>query len=225
MSRSPHARWSLPALVLGLLAALSHAGGDSPAWSKFLPDGAFQELKSRAVATIQSQADRKRKEIEYHLLMGYGYASEMKQGTVRLAAPDDLGEMMNLLRDKAKNGEGIAEALQYNGKLKKQNGIESLIGALAGKALSDDNAAKTSKELELLAYRVAVFGAVTHDNPPTDKIGKDAVAGWRKLSLEMRDAAVALAEAAEKKNIAGIQSASTRLQNNCTQCHRDYRKQ
>jgi hypothetical protein len=130
--------------------------------------------------------------------------------------------MMNLFRNKAKGGEGTAPELQYNGKLKKQDGIEALLGALASKQLTAENTAKTAKELELLSYRIAVFGAITHDNPPADK--KASLAGWRKLSLEMRDSALALAEAADKENTAGIQAAATRLESTCTQCHRDFRK-
>ncbi len=224
MSRTTHARRVLPALTLGLVAALGYAGGAGSAWKPFLPAGVSEELKGRAAQTIKT-AEGKRKEIEMAIAQGYDRAAGKSEGEVRLAAPDDLGEMMNLLRDKAKGGEGTAMELQYNGKLKKTNGIESLIGALAQKPLSEDNAAKTSKELELLAYRVAVFGAITHDNPPAGKIAKDALPGWRKLSLEMRDIAVNLAGAAAKKDVPGIQMASERLQNNCTQCHREYRKQ
>jgi hypothetical protein len=231
MSGTTYAQRALAALVLGLVASLAGAGaGVNSAWKSFLPSGAYQELKGRSARTIDSikgnaEKDRKRKEVEGYLLQGYeraaSKAAEKNGSALRLAVGEDLGEMMNLLRDQAKGGEGIAADLQYNGKLKKQNGIESLIGALAQKALTADNATKTAKELELLAYRVAVMGAITHDNPPADK--KDAQPAWRKMSLEMRDASLALAESAEKKDSASIQMASERLQNTCTQCHRKFR--
>jgi hypothetical protein len=217
MSRMMHGHRALPALALGLVAGLSYAGG-AAAWKPFLPAGVQQELKSRGEQALAGAKDAKRKEVEKAILQGYERANK-GGGELKLAAPEDLGEMMNLLRLKAKGGEGTAEVLQYNGKLKKQDGIEALIGALGSKQLDEDKAAKTSKELELLAYRVAVMGAITHDNPPA----KDKLAGWHKLSLEMRDAAVALAEAAAKKDTGDIQKSSARLEASCTKCHRDYR--
>lgn len=220
MSRTTLARWAAAAVVVGALAVSVGQGGDkSGAWKPFVPAAAAAELKARSARAAE---DAKRKEVEGILQQGYERAS--KGGGALKLGPQDLGEMMNLLRTKAKGGEGTAPELQYNAKLKNQNGIEPLIGALAQKQLTDDNAAKTSKELELLAYRIAVMGAITHDNPPSERVAKDSVPGWQKSALEMRDAAVALAEAANKKDAAGIQKASTRLENTCTQCHRDYRK-
>lgn len=204
------------------LVSLGQAGGDkSGAWKAYLPAATAQELKTRSARA--SAEEPKRKDVEANMQQGYELASK-GGGTLQLKSREDLGDMMNLLRTKAKGGEGTAPELQYNAKLKNQNGIEPLIGALASKALTDDNVGKTAKELELLAYRIAVMGSITHDNPPADRIAKDSVPGWQALSLQMRDAAVALAEGAHKKDAAAIQKASTRLESTCTQCHRDYRK-
>jgi len=223
MSRTTHLPRALAALVLGLAAAVGYAGGES-AWKPFLPAEAQQELKARSIRTMEgikgsAEQDKARKMVEYALVQGYQRAAA-GGAELKLRSPQDLGEMMNLLRNKAKGGEGTAPELQYNAKLKKQDGIESLIGALSSKQPKADDVAKMGKELELLAYRVAVMGAITHDNPP----GKDKLPEWRKLSLEMRDSAVALAEAAAKKSPADIQKASSRLENSCTQCHREFRK-
>jgi hypothetical protein len=223
MSRTTFSRRALPALALAaLLVSLGQAGGDKGgAWKAYLPAAAQQELKARAQKAVEM--DPKRKEVEAFMVKGYELANK-GGASLKLGAPSDLADMMNLLRIKAKGGEGTAEALQYNAKLKNLNNIEALIGALATKQLTDDNVAKTSKELELLAYRLAVMGSITHDNAPSDRVAKDQVVGWQKLSLDMRDASVALAQAASKKDAAGVQKASTRLEASCTQCHRDYRK-
>src|SRR5205823_2757840 len=118
------------------------------------------------------------------------------------------------LRPRAKGGEGLPTELQYNPKLKGTNGIEDLVNALAAKKLTDANVGKVSKELPLVAYRVAVIGAITHDYGPTQE-GKGQPGQWQKLSLAMRDSAVALADAAGKKDGAGILAASTKLEASC----------
>jgi hypothetical protein len=126
----------------------------------------------------------------------------------------ELQWMMEAFRGKAKGGEGIHPDLQYQVKLKNLNGIEAFIGALSGKKLSDENLAKVEKELPNLAYRVAVIGAITHEFAPDKNSGQ-----WRELSLQMRDASIAMAEAAGKKNAEGIWKAAQSLENSCTQCH------
>jgi cytochrome c556 len=135
------------------------------------------------------------------------------------AGTPSLEDVMEIFRNRAKGGEGIHADLQYHPKLKNTNGIEALIGALSSKKLSDENAEKVAKELPLLAYRVAVVGAVTHEMAP-----EKGTAQWRELAGQMRDASVALAEAAGKKNVEGIQKAATTLEDSCTKCHTAFRK-
>lgn len=136
---------------------------------------------------------------------------DVKDWKVRLP---DVDETMLLFKNKAKGGEGIHADLQYLPKLANLNGIEALIGALSAKKLSEANLTKVSKELPLLGYRLAVFGSVTHEIAPEK--GK---AQWRELSQKMRDASLALADAAHKKNADGIVTAATSLESTCTQCH------
>jgi cytochrome c556 len=135
------------------------------------------------------------------------------------AGASSLDVLMEIFRNKSKGGEGIPADLQYHPKLKNTNGVEALIGALSSKKLSDENAEKVSKELPLLAYRVAVVGAVTHEMAP-----EKGAAQWRELASQMRDASVALAEAAGKKNADGIQKAATTLEDSCTKCHGAFKK-
>lgn len=122
--------------------------------------------------------------------------------------------LMKTMFTKAKGGEGIHPDLHYLPKLKNLNGIEALIGALANKKLSDENLAKVSKELPLLAYRVAVLGALTHEFTPKKDIEK-----WRDYSLTMRDASIALAEASAKKDAEGILKTALAIESSCIDCH------
>jgi hypothetical protein len=131
----------------------------------------------------------------------------------------EITDLMEIFRGKSKGGEGISADLQYHPKLKNLNGIESLIGTLAAKKLSDENLAKVAKELPNLAYRVAVVASLTHEYAPEKDTAK-----WRELSIQMRDASVALARAAHKKNGDGVMQSALALENSCTQCHRDFKK-
>ncbi|MBI1830576.1 MAG: cytochrome c [Planctomycetes bacterium] len=129
-----------------------------------------------------------------------------------------LDDLMEIFRNKAKGGEGIHLELQYHPKLKNTNGIESFLGALSAKKLSDENMDKVAKELPILAYRVAVVGAITNEYAPEKEAPK-----WRELSIQMRDASLALADAAKKKNADGIHKAAASLENSCTECHRAFK--
>ncbi len=138
-------------------------------------------------------------------------AKELKDPKLSL---QELPDMMEIFRNKSKGGEGLHADLQYSPQLKNLNGIEALIGALAKKKLSDDNLAKVSKELPTLAYRIAVVSALTHEFAPAKGAGE-----WRAMSIQMRDASIALADAAQKKNGADVLKAATSLESTCTQCH------
>jgi hypothetical protein len=165
------------------------------------------------------QAARAVKEKDLTLLKEFGKLSkggvlapvDVKLLKARMPAIEDL---MEIFRNKSKGGEGLPAELQYQAKLKNLNGIEALIGALGAKKLNDENLEKVSKELPLLAYRVAVVGVLTHESAPEKNAGQ-----WRDLSLKMRDASIALADAAQKKNGEGIVQSAVSLENTCTQCH------
>jgi hypothetical protein len=135
----------------------------------------------------------------------------------------DINDVMILLATKARMGEGIHADLQYNDKMKKQNGIEALINALAAKKLTDANLAKMSKELELLGYRVATMGALTlRRGPPDKKKGVDDRL-WDEQAVAMRDAAIEWAHGAGKKDGPTILEACKRLENTCVECHSKFK--
>jgi hypothetical protein len=131
----------------------------------------------------------------------------------------ELNWLMETFRGKTKGGEGLHVELQYQPKLKNLNGTEAFLGAIAGKKLSGENLDKIAKELPNFAYRVAVIGSITHEFPPEKNAAK-----WRALSNQMRDASIALADAAKKKNADGVFKAAQALENSCTLCHMEFRK-
>lgn len=137
--------------------------------------------------------------------------AEVKDWTSVLRATEP---MMKMFLSNAKGGEGIHADLQYHPSLKNLNGIEALISKLATKKLSDDNLAKVEKELPNLGYRLAVVASITHEFTPKKEVEK-----WRDLSRDMRDASIAMAESASKKNGDGVLKAAMALENSCVECH------
>jgi cytochrome c556 len=55
---------------------------------------------------------------------------------------------------------------------------------------------------------------LTHESAPQKNAGQ-----WRALSLTMRDSAMELANASQKKNAGGILKAAVSLETSCTRCH------
>jgi hypothetical protein len=145
---------------------------------------------------------------------GSTVASAPKAPADNKAINVELASLMVIFRSKAKGGEGIYADLQYQPKLKNQNGIEALLSALAAKKITDDNLAKIAKELPNFAYRMAVVASITHGKAPDKK-----AAEWHDLSIKMRDTSIALAEAAQKKNTSGVFKAAQALESSCIDCH------
>jgi hypothetical protein len=234
MNRFPISVFVVAAIVLSLLITASPAGDKESPWKRFLPEDVFRVLSERSFKTMDEASKAKNKaklDVEAAIQRGYTLSVDRKAGNPKKGNPETEAElkaelkrkeffadMMKIYRNKAKGGEGIHDELQYQPKLKNQNGIESLIGALAAKKLSDDNLAKVEKELPLLSYRIAVTASLTQYAAPEK--GKER---WNALAVEMRESALALAESAHKKNADGILMAADALQNSCTQCHREFK--
>jgi len=133
-------------------------------------------------------------------------------------------DLMDHFRTKDKGGDGIHADLQSNIRLKgTQNGIEEKLRALGMKELAAAGMKKEAKELELLAYRTAVVSSLTYYFAPAMKVGKKDPDEWRTLSLQSRDAAVGLAQAAKKGDTAAVFKASNSLNSACNQCHSTFR--
>jgi hypothetical protein len=132
----------------------------------------------------------------------------------------DLADLMEHFKTQKKGGEGIHEKLQSNIPLKGTlNGIEEKLRVLVRRKLTDANMKKEADELALLGYRAAVVGELTYYYPQ-----KKNAKEWQELSLEMRDAGIALAEAAKTRDSEAVLKAGNNLNSSCNRCHSEFRK-
>jgi hypothetical protein len=177
-------------------------------------DDAFAKLRGAAFDAVAAARKNDRKKLADFSKAAQSASmapADVKDWTKVLHATEP---MMKMFLSKAKGGEGIHADLQYHPSLKNTNGIEALIGKLAAKKLSDDNLTRVEKELPYLGYRIAVVGAITHEFTPKKDVEK-----WRDFARDMRDASIALADSARKKNAEGILKAASALENTCVECH------
>jgi cytochrome c556 len=225
------------AFILFSLVVGASPGGDKAApWKPFLPEDAHGVLAMRsmtAVAEAGKAGNKERAEVEEAISAGYVLSVERKSGELKESARQDeiakirgkmqrkeiFVEMMETFRNRTKQRvDGIHADLQYQPKLKNQNSIEALIGALATKKLSEENLAKVEKELPLLSYRIAVMANLSQHAAPAKDTER-----WIKLASDMRDSAISLAKAATKKDANGIFKAADALQDSCINCHREFK--
>jgi hypothetical protein len=131
--------------------------------------------------------------------------------------------VMEHFEPKAKGGDGIHPSLMSNIKLKGAlNSIEEKIRALGNKPIA--NVEKEAAELELLGYRSAAAAELIYLFAPAQKAKKGGTPeDWRQASVEMREAGVALAEAAKKKDGQAIFKAGGALNGACNRCHSDFK--
>jgi hypothetical protein len=135
---------------------------------------------------------------------------------------EDQGDVMQPFKVLPKGGDGIPSALQTSPKVKgKLNGIEEKIRVLANTRppTMKRNIAKEAAELALLADKVAVIGQLNYYYAPEKKEGKKDPEDWKQWSVEMRDAALKLAEAVRKRNADAVLQASQKLNGSCVRCH------
>lgn len=139
----------------------------------------------------------------------------------------EMEDLMHLFVLRSKKGLGVgtkAGAVM-------PDGIEKKIEALSDKALTAKQLDEEAKGLEEMGYQVAalaeVAALVPWDNDAMEPLkkdkGKKKLKDWEKWSMDMRDASLALAEAAQKKNIDGVKSAADRANTACTRCHDVFR--
>src|SRR5207249_175972 len=83
----------------------------------------------------------------------------------------------------------------------KENGVEELISELDKKKLTPANLSKGKEELILMAYKAAVHGVITHDYAPARPVKGKAPKLWLEHSVQMRDAAIDLADAVRKGDV------------------------
>ena len=224
-------------ILFSLVVGTSPGGDKAASWKPFLPEGAHEVLAKRsmtAIAEAGKVGNKERTEVEEAIIVGYVLSVERNSGELKESMRQEeiakirgkmqrkelFVEMMETFRNRTKQRvDGIHADLQYQPKLKNQNSIEALIGALAAKKLSEDNLGKVEKELPLLSYRIAVMANVSQYAVPATKDPER----WIKLASDMRESALALAKAAKKKDANGIFKAADTLQESCINCHREFK--
>jgi hypothetical protein len=133
---------------------------------------------------------------------------------------DDEADVMLPFKVVSKGGDGLSKNLQTNQKLKGAlNGIEEKIRQLGGKKLPANRIDVEAKDLVLLAYKIAAIANLTHAWAPKNDNGKKKRQDWLDWSQEMRQHALDLAQAARKKDAAGVNEMAQKLNSNCNNCH------
>jgi hypothetical protein len=201
-------------LGAALIAALTLSGTDK---------GSAEDLSGVRERAIRLAQALTKSTIPQAKMLAGDLLKQKPDLTKKLSIPWDTlltsAELMDHLRPKAKGGDGMHPDLQSNVKLKGAlNGIEEKVRALGMKELNETGMKKEAKEMELMAYRIAVVGALTYNFAPP-KAGKKDPVLWREYSLKMRDGGVELAAAAQKGDTAAVLKSSSNLYSSCTQCH------
>jgi hypothetical protein len=140
---------------------------------------------------------------------------------------DDQGDVMLPFKTLEKGGNGLAKALQVNPKVRgRMNGIEEKIRNLANTRppTMQRNIKKEAAELALLADKIAVIAQVNYEFAPKEKEGKKDPADWKQWSIDMQNAALALAAAARKSNPAMVLAAAQKLNSSCVRCHNIFKE-
>ncbi len=105
----------------------------------------------------------------------------------------------------------------------KPDGVEAQIMSLGKKALTATALKKDADELKKMAEITVAVADITAAATPKKDDGKKKVKNWEKWTKEMRDAALELKAAAEKKDSKAILNAAKNLDGSCTSCHQDFR--
>jgi len=132
----------------------------------------------------------------------------------------EMEELMHMFQLRSKKGLGAgvkAGAVM-------PDGIEKKVEALADKAIPAKQLGDEAQGLEEMSYHMAAIAAVAAQAPPIDKdMGKKKIKDWVKWSDDLRDASIALADAAKAKNGAGVKSAADKANTTCNKCHDVFR--
>ena len=133
---------------------------------------------------------------------------------------DDQDEVMTPFKTLPKGGDGLPPSLQSNARLKGTlNGVEEKIRELAKRALRPNLVAKEAPDIALMADKVAVLAQLNYEFAPEKDEGMKKVKDWKEWSVEMRQTALELAEAARKADAQKIFAASQKVNSNCNKCH------
>jgi hypothetical protein len=133
---------------------------------------------------------------------------------------EDQGDVMQPFKKVSLGGDGLAKELQTSQPLRTtQNGIEEKIRLLAIRPPNATQMKAQSKELALVADKIAALAQANYEWAPEKKEGKKDPKDWRDWSIEMRDQALDLAKAARQGNAAQVSNGVKKLNSTCNKCH------
>jgi hypothetical protein len=127
-----------------------------------------------------------------------------------------LDDVMNLLKLRSRGGLGIGAPGAVA-----PDGMEAKVVNMAKRPLTSPQLAKESKDLVRLAYVNAAIAQISEARSDVD--GKMDPKAWQKWSIDMRQSALELADAAQAMNPAGVKAAAKKLNTSCTDCHDKFR--
>jgi hypothetical protein len=145
------------------------------------------------------------------------------RGGKSITAEDtDLGDIMNLLRLRSKGGLGFGVKPPTGPAT--ADGIEARLINMAKPAQVAAVLKNQADDLARSAYILVAVSEVCDAHPPKKKgtNGKGAKE-WADWTEEMRTSALQLAEAAKKKDTAGVRAAVSKLNGTCSNCHGEFR--
>jgi hypothetical protein len=132
----------------------------------------------------------------------------------------DLAGIMNLLRLRSRGGLGFG--VKPPAGAATTDGIEARVMALAKRPLKSDDLKKQADDLVRSAYIMAAVSEVSEAHTPKKMPGKDPK-DWTSWTNDMRESALALADAAKKGDPAALKAAASKLNASCNNCHGTFR--
>jgi hypothetical protein len=133
----------------------------------------------------------------------------------------DLVDLMNLLRLRSKGGLGFGVKPPAGAST---DGIESKLLGLAKRPLPAADMARQADDLVRSAYILVAISEFTDGHTPKKKgAGGKGPKEWKDWTEDMRAAALQLADAAKKKDSAGVKTAVNKLNSSCNNCHGEFR--
>ncbi len=152
-------------------------------------------------------------------LIEKGDAAAAAQQAKALAKDTDVEDVMHLLRPRKKKGIGVGKTPNTI----QPDGIEQQYVKLGRDELSPSELNKEAKALEHMGYATAAVADFTIAKPPEKSDGKKTPQAWTGYAKEMREAALAFAEAAKSKSPSSVHKAAEKVNAACNNCHSVFR--
>jgi len=139
----------------------------------------------------------------------------------KLDKNEAVADVMNLFQARkagGKGGLGVGKMGTVT-----PDGISVKLISLGRDVPSAATLTKEGDALEEMGYNIAAIAEITAAFPPTKDVGKQTKADWLKLTAEVRDSGIKLAEAAKSKVPNDVKTAASKINAACNSCHTLFR--